>query len=69
MTWHPLCDLDALAVGTPRGVRIDRVGICLVRTADGIFAVPFPCPTETSTGTRSSAGCTDRDSTCARVRR
>ena len=39
MTWQPLCDLDALAVGTPRGVRIDRVGICLVRTAEGIFAV------------------------------
>lgn len=39
MTWHPLCDLDALTVGTPRGVRIDRVGICLVRTAEGIFAV------------------------------
>ena len=43
MTWHPLCDLDALAVGTPQGVRIARVGICLVRTADGIFAVYDEC--------------------------
>ncbi|MDQ1305421.1 MAG: 3-phenylpropionate/trans-cinnamate dioxygenase ferredoxin component [Actinomycetota bacterium] len=43
MTWHPVCDLDALPMGTPRGVRIDRVGICLVRTAEEIFAVRDEC--------------------------
>lgn len=43
MTWHPACDLDTLAIGTPRGVRVARVGICLVRTADGVLAVRDEC--------------------------
>ena len=43
MTWLPACALDSLAVGTARGVRIARVSVCVVRTADVVFAVHDEC--------------------------
>lgn len=43
MTWQPACTLDSLAVGTARGVSVARVGVCVVRTADAVFAVRDEC--------------------------
>lgn len=43
MTWHRACDLDSLAIGTAHGVRIARVSVCVVRTADAVFAVHDEC--------------------------
>jgi 3-phenylpropionate/trans-cinnamate dioxygenase ferredoxin component len=43
MTWHPACELDSLDIGAAMGVRIARVSVCVVRTADAVFAVHDEC--------------------------
>jgi 3-phenylpropionate/trans-cinnamate dioxygenase ferredoxin subunit len=43
MTWHPVCDLELLGIGTPRGFRIARTSVCVARTADIVFAVHDEC--------------------------
>jgi 3-phenylpropionate/trans-cinnamate dioxygenase ferredoxin subunit len=43
MTWQRACDLNGTAIGEPFGVRIFGIDICIVRTAEGVFALHDEC--------------------------
>ncbi len=43
MSWAPACPLAQLADGTPCGVRVDGVAVCLVRVGTEVFAVHDEC--------------------------
>ncbi|MCF8525962.1 MAG: non-heme iron oxygenase ferredoxin subunit [Candidatus Nanopelagicales bacterium] len=43
MTWQPACDLNSAAIGEPVGVRVAGIDVCIVRTAEGVFALRDEC--------------------------
>lgn len=43
MTWQPACDLNGTAIDQPLAVRVAGIDICVVRTAEGVFALRDEC--------------------------
>lgn len=43
MTWQRACDLNGTAIGEPLAIRVAGIDICVVRTANGVFAVRDEC--------------------------
>jgi 3-phenylpropionate/trans-cinnamate dioxygenase ferredoxin subunit len=43
MTFHPVASMEDLAEGFPSKVDVDGTAVCLVRTADEVFAINDVC--------------------------
>jgi nitrite reductase/ring-hydroxylating ferredoxin subunit len=42
--FHPVLPAEDVPVGTPRGVTVEGMPVCIVRVSEGVFAFDDSCP-------------------------